>query len=351
MHEMEGPRRVLLPCGPRLLGFRRLCRTCSTCSDRRLLASRARGTGCSLRSAGSDRSGPGSYAELAPRGPPVPIARVQLLRRAVAPPTRPRSLGTRQRGTASPRPASIAQDSSSRDQLRRPTGRLLACPHLGTHHLCRKPAANCGLPLLAAPRESPPGPVPVPGDKEISSGRTPGPTRAFRQHFPRVSASTGQSTGGGRLSPGNLPLSTASSTGASTAGPRTVQHLDAIRPPRERTGGPPKIHWTLRHQTRRLPGVSASTFRARAGLGSWWSGGEVGAVAAAAVAAGAAVGQEARGQHEQSGRRVEVAGLAASSAAACAASAAARPGASGGSRDGCGSVRARGASGSATGSA
>ena len=174
--------------------------------------------------------GSSSYAEPAPRGPPVPIARVQLLRRAVAPPTWPRSLGTRQRGTASPRPASIAQDSSSRDQLRRPTGRLLACPHLGTHHLCRKPAANCGLPLLAAPRESPPGPVPVPGDKEISSGRTPGPTRAFRQHFPRVSASTGQSTGGGRLSPGNLPLSTASSTGTSTASLRTVHHLDAIQP-------------------------------------------------------------------------------------------------------------------------
>ena len=147
--------------------------------------------------------GSSSYAEPAPRGPPVLIARVQLLRRAVAPPTWPRSLGTRQRGTASPRPASIAQDSSSRGQLRRATGRLLACPHLGTHHLCREPAANRGLPLLAAPRESPPGPVPVPGDKEISSGRSPRPTRAFRQHFPRVSASTGQSTGGARLSPGN----------------------------------------------------------------------------------------------------------------------------------------------------
>ena len=172
----------------------------------------------------------------APRGPPVPIARVQLLRRAVAPPTWPRSLGTRQHGTASPRPASIAQDSSSRGQLRRATGRLLACPHLGTHHLLRTPAANRGLPLLAAPRESPPGPVPVPGDKEISSGRSPCPTRAFRQHFPRVSASTGQSTGGGRLSPGNPELSTASSTGTSTATLRTVHHLDRIGPPQKRTG-------------------------------------------------------------------------------------------------------------------
>ena len=190
----------------------------------------------------------------APRGPPVPIARVQLLRGARSsrsaspdcsgpaptesgcPPTWPRSLGTRQHGTASPRPASIAQDSSSRGQLRRATGRLLACPHLGTHHLCRKPAANRGLPLLAAPRESPPGPVPVPGDKEISSGRSPCPTRAFRQHFPRVSASTGQSTGGGRLSPGNPELSTASSTGTSTDTLRTVHHLDTIRPPPKRTG-------------------------------------------------------------------------------------------------------------------
>ena len=186
---------------------------------------------CRSRSLGSS-----SYAELAPRGPPVPIARVQLLRRAVAPSTWPRSLGTRQRGTASPRPASIAQDSSSRGQLRRATGRSLACPHLGTHHLLRTPAANRGLPLLAAPRESPPGPVPVPGDKEISSGRSPRPTRAFRQHFPRVSASTGRSTGGGRLSPGNRVLSTASSTGTSTATVRTVHHLDTVRPRQKRPG-------------------------------------------------------------------------------------------------------------------
>ena len=269
MHEMEGPRRVLLPCGPRSLGFRRPCRTCSSCSDRRLLASRARGTGllvavCRSRLLGpssyaervllavrrSRSLGSSSYAELTPRGPPVPIAQVQLLRRVIAPPTWPRSLGTRQRGTASPRPASIAQDSSSRDQLRRPTERLLACPYLGTHHLRRKPAANCGLPLLAAPRESPPGPVPVPGDKEISSGHSPCPTRAFRQHFPRVSASTGQSTGGGRLSPGNPLLSTASSTGASTASRRTVQHLDTIRPPRNRTGYR-RTGWTTSRSTSR----------------------------------------------------------------------------------------------------
>src|SRR6476661_4486266 len=32
MHEMEGPRRVLLPCGRRSLGVRRPCRTCSACS-------------------------------------------------------------------------------------------------------------------------------------------------------------------------------------------------------------------------------------------------------------------------------------------------------------------------------
>ena len=236
MHEMEGPRRVLLPCGRRSLGVRRPCRTCSACSVLAIARLTRSWNGLLVAVCRSRSLGSSSYAELAPRGPPVPIAQVQLLRRAVAPPTWPRSLGTRQRGTASPRPASIARDSSSRDQLRRPTGRLLACPHLGTHHLCRKPAANCGLPLPAAPRESPPGPVPVPGDKEISSGRSPCPTRAFRQHFPRVSASTGQSTAGGRLSPGNLLLSTASSTGTSTASLPTVHHLDTITPPHKRTG-------------------------------------------------------------------------------------------------------------------
>ena len=236
MHEMEGPRRVLLPCGRRSLGVRRPCRTCSACSVLAIARLTRSWNGLLVAVCRSRSLGSSSYAELAPRGPPVPIAQVQLLRRAVAPPTWPRSLGTRQRGTASPRPASIARDSSSRDQLRRPTGRLLACPHLGTHHLPRKPAANCGLPLLAAPRESPPGPVPVPGDKEISSGRSPCPTRAFRQHFPRVSASTGQSTAGGRLSPGNLLLSTASSTGTSTASLPTVHHLDTITPPHKRTG-------------------------------------------------------------------------------------------------------------------
>jgi hypothetical protein len=176
---------------------------------------------CRSRSLGSS-----SYAERAPRGPPVPIARVRFLRRAGAPPTWSRSLGTRQRGTASPRPALIAQNSSSRGRLRRATGRLLACPHLGTRHLPREPAANRGLPLSAAPRESPPGPVPVPGDKEISSGRSARPTRAFPQQFRRVSRSTGQSTGGARLSPGNRSLSTASSTGTSTATVRTVHHPD-----------------------------------------------------------------------------------------------------------------------------
>ena len=236
MHEMEGPRRVLLPCGHRSLGFRRPCRTCSSCSVSRLLASRARGTGCSLRSAGPDCSGPAPTRSGCPSRSASPDRSGPAPTESGCPPTWPRSLGTRQHGTASPRPASIAQDSSSRGQLRRATGRLLACPHLGTHHLLRKPAANRGLPLLAAPRESPPGPVPVPGDKEISSGRSPCPTRAFRQHFPRVSASTGQSTGGGRLSPGNRKLSTASSTGTSTATLRTVHHLDTIRPPPKRTG-------------------------------------------------------------------------------------------------------------------
>lgn len=224
---------------------------CPAVADRSVSAGPA---GRAPRAAFRDCSRHALVERVARCGLPVPIARVQLLRGARSsrsaspdcsgpaptesgcPPTWPRSLGTRQHGTASPRPASIAQDSSSRGQLRRATGRLLACPHLGTHHLLRTPAANRGLPLLAAPRESPPGPVPVPGDKEISSGRSPCPTRAFRQHFPRVSASTGQSTVGGRLSPGNPELSTASSTGTSTATLRTVHHLDRIGPPQKRTG-------------------------------------------------------------------------------------------------------------------
>jgi len=38
------------------------------------------------------------------------------------------------------------------------------------------------------------------------------------------------------LSPGNLLLSTASSTGTSTASLPTVHHLDTITPPHKRTG-------------------------------------------------------------------------------------------------------------------
>jgi len=88
MHEMEGPRRVLLPCGRRSLGVRRPCRTCSSCSDSAIARLTRSRNGllvavCRSRSLGSSayaervplavrrsRSlGSGSYEERLPRRP------------------------------------------------------------------------------------------------------------------------------------------------------------------------------------------------------------------------------------------------------------------------------------------
>jgi len=96
MHEMEGPRRVLLPCGRRSLGVRRPRRTCSSCSVRRLLASRARGTGCSLRSAGPDRSGPAPT-----RSSLLAVRRSRLLRSSSYGERSPRRPGPDRSGPAS----------------------------------------------------------------------------------------------------------------------------------------------------------------------------------------------------------------------------------------------------------
>jgi hypothetical protein len=123
--------RSLLPCGHRSLGVHRPCRTAPrrTCPDC---------SGPARRGTGASRGPPVPIARVqllreagAPRGPPVPIARVQLLRGACssrsaaldrssatptwsgAPPTLPRSLGARLHGTAPPRRALIAQDMSS----------------------------------------------------------------------------------------------------------------------------------------------------------------------------------------------------------------------------------------------
>jgi hypothetical protein len=186
MHEMEGPRRVLLPCGHRSLGIRRPCRTCSSCSVSAIARLTRSGNGLLVAVRRSRSLGSSSYAELAPRGPPVPIARVQLLRRAGAPPTWSRSLGTRQRGTASPRPASIAQDSSSRGQLRRAIG---DCSPVHTSELI----TFFGNPLRTAvsrcpprPGSRPPGRSPFPVTRRFLVGDHPAPQELSRSIFHRV---------------------------------------------------------------------------------------------------------------------------------------------------------------------
>jgi len=154
MHEMEGPRRVLLPCGHRSLGFRRPCRTCSSCSDSaiaRLTRSRNGVARCGLpvpiaRSQLLRRAG-------APRGPPVPIARVQLLRGARS----SRSAGPDRSGPAPTRsgcpadPAPIARDPPARDCLASP---CLDC----SRQLVARPAPTSDrvIARLSTPRNSSP---------------------------------------------------------------------------------------------------------------------------------------------------------------------------------------------------
>jgi len=146
--------------------------------------------------------------------------------RSVALSTSPRSLETRLHRTAPPRRALIAQDMSSWDgcpwcdlAIARPSTPRNPPPLLENPPLT---VVSHGLP---ASRKFPSESVPVPGDKEMSSGLAATPTRAFPQGFPRLFRSTGQSTAGPRLSPENHALSTASSTGASTG----RGHLSSIR--------------------------------------------------------------------------------------------------------------------------
>ena len=265
---------------------------------------RARGTGLS-RYAGPDCSGPappltvrrglpGPIARSRFPSPdcpswfPVPIARVQLLRgspllavrrsRLLGPaPTESgcpadlaRSLGTRQRGTASPRTPRLLKTAVARPA---PTSR----PAIARLSTPRNSSPLLGNPLRTAvsrcsprPGSRPPGRSPFPVTRRFLVG-VPRPTRAFRQHFPTSFASTGQSTGGGVV-PRKPPLSTASSTGTSTASLRTVQHLDSPRT------------------------VQACRRTGSAGR--------------APAAAGSSVGQEPRGQDEQPAGRVEIAGFA-----------------------------------------
>ena len=153
MHEMEGPRRVLLPCGHRSLGFRRPCRTCSSCSVSRLLASRARGTGCSLRSAGPDCSGPAPTRSGCPsrsagpdRSGPAPTRSPLLAVR------QSRLLGSSSYGERLPADlAPIARDPPARDCLASP---CLDC----SRQLVARPAPTCdrAIARLSTPRNSSP---------------------------------------------------------------------------------------------------------------------------------------------------------------------------------------------------
>ena len=169
--------------------------------------------------------------EAASRGPPVPIARVQLLRearsprpsgpdrsspapsRSVAPPTLPRSLEIRLHETAPPRRALIAQDTSSWDGCPR-CDLAIARPSTPRNPppLRENPLLTVVSHCLPASRKFPSESVPVPGDKEMSTGPAATPTRTLSQGFRRLFRSTGRSTAGHRLSPENPALSTASST-------------------------------------------------------------------------------------------------------------------------------------------
>jgi hypothetical protein len=255
MHELEGPRRSCAPCQAAIARHRPAAPDCSTSRRPRLLVACLSRNGCpevpGSRSLGSrssvdcpprshpaDRSvarpsvdvsaavspvrslGRVSFDELprvgsrsrllgcrscaergAPHGPPVPIARLRLLCGAGVPPTLPRSLGARQRGTAPPRHTPIARGVPSRDGSLPVGRRLLARPRLGTHHRSREPVSDRGLPRPATFRKSPSGPAPVPGDIASCSGRSDSPTRVFGPGNRRVLASTGRSTG----QPGVVP--------------------------------------------------------------------------------------------------------------------------------------------------
>ena len=196
------------------------CRSLGTSRPRKTVPRHARPdcSGCARRATG------------APCGAPVPIARVQRLARSgcltgsaaiarcrlreTVPSRHHRLLGWCRRGTS---PAASSGDHSPVHTSEPVTGR-------------RGPTASSGLPLLAVPRESPPGPVPVPGDNASSSARAGWPTRAFRRQFPAHSASTRLSTAVDDFSPGHPALSTASSTVVSTA----TSAVSTIRTPVKR---------------------------------------------------------------------------------------------------------------------
>ena len=326
MHEMEGPRRSCCPAvidrstSTGLAGLLRVV-PAPIARDRHGVERVApRGPPVPiarvqlLRGAGASRGPLVPIArvqllrEAASRGPPVPIARVQLLRearssrssgpdrsspapsRSGAPPTPPRSLEIRLHGTAPPRRALIAQDMSSWDgcpwcdlAIARPSTPRNPPP------LLENPLLTVVSHCLPASRKFPSESVPVPGDKEMSSGPDATPTRAFPQGFPTT-----------------FPVH------------RTV-HSRAPVVPRKPRVVHRVIHRMHPQARRHLSSIRTPSGPAAAGrsapdapsTGASASEGssvvEVGAVPAAAAAAGAAVGEEAGGQDEQAADRVEVA--------------------------------------------
>ena len=310
---------------------------CPAVADRSVSAGPA---GRAPRAASRDCSRHALVERVARCGLPVPIARVQLLRGAGAPPVRrsrslgsssyadpllavrqSRLLGSGSYGERLPRrpgpdrsgPASAGLPRLALPRLLRTARRAARsdvrpgdCSPVHTSELITLSGTRCE-PRSPAARRAPgvsPGPVPVPGDKEISSGRHPAPQglsgsifHEFRrpQDSPQAVTVVPRKPGvvhrvihryihshpPDRPPSGHHPVHVAQSPAP------LVLHTPSGPAP-----APPRTH---RGAGRRPQAVSVV---------------DVGAVAAAAVAAGAAVGQEAGGQHEQSGGRVEVAGLA-----------------------------------------
>ena len=212
------------------------------------------------RSAGADRSVPAPSRSTCPTSETLPIARLRLRLRS----------GIRREVRRSLAP------STPRNPSPVPETRLPAT-------VSRGPAASWRLPSRS---------VSVSGDKESSSGVRPAGTRGFPQLFRQSPVSTGRSTAGDRVVPRTDRLS--------TARPRARPH-------------PPLLMSTMRTPIRAAATGSepAETDPASPLVV------DLRAVPAATPAAGAAGREQTRREHEQPGRRVEVAGIAVRQRARC----------------------------------